>query len=118
MTLGTYIRELRHRKRLSLRRAGSLIGISPTSLSFIEHEKLVPGEDTIVRIAEVLGGDSDTLLCLAGRIPKDVLDIVKGDPRMFAFLRWVRDNGVSTSALLGILNASPKKDNPRGPCGS
>lgn len=45
-----------------------------------------PGETTIRRLAEELGEDADVLLALAGKVPTDLLEIIRARPRLFADL--------------------------------
>ena len=95
---GGYIRkrreELREQDpRFSVRQVAALAGIEPSYLSKIEREELPPpGEDTIRALAGVLGEDDDLLLAMAGKVSKDLQEVIRKRPRMFAeLLRQLKD---------------------------
>ena len=51
-----------------------------------------PSEMTICRIAEELGQDGDVLLAMAGKVSKDLLDIIRKRPQLFAeLLKQLKD---------------------------
>jgi transcriptional regulator with XRE-family HTH domain len=89
-SFGEFLRESRTRKAdpsFSVRKLAARIGIEPSYLSKIERdEQAPPGEGTIRRLAEELGEDPDVLLALAGKVPTDLLEIVRARPRLFADL--------------------------------
>lgn len=92
---GQYLRQKREAKsakEFSLRRVAGRVGIEPSYLSKIERgEQPPPGEETICRIAEELGEDSDILLALAGKVSTDLLEIIRERPALMAdLLRAVR----------------------------
>ena len=62
-TFGERIRRVRKERKLGLRQAAGQAGISATFLSRVETEKepATPSEDTIRKLAEVLGLDPDEL---------------------------------------------------------
>lgn len=74
---------------MGLRRCAERIGMSPTYLSRIERDEfLPPSEDKVRAIAKVLGQNEDEFLALAGRLPADLPEIIRRQPReMAAFLR-------------------------------
>ena len=73
-TFGLKIRELRLSKtNYSLRQFAFKLGISPTYLSDIEKDRRTPPkEETIIKMAELLGVDSNSLLALADKTPPEV----------------------------------------------
>ena len=89
-TFGRFLRECRLRKdapEFSVRKLAARAGIEPSYLSKIERdEQPPPGEGTIRRLAEELGEDADVLLALAGKVPADLLEIIRARPRLFADL--------------------------------
>ena len=89
-SFGEFLRESRVRKAdasFSVRKLAARVGIEPSYLSKIErNEQPPPGEGTIRRLAEELGEDSDVLLALAGKVPTDLLEIIRARPRLFADL--------------------------------
>ena len=76
----------------SVRKVAARVGIEPSYLSKIERgEQPPPGEDTIRRIAEELGEDTDELLALGGKVSGDLLEIIRDRPTLVAeLLRSVR----------------------------
>lgn len=108
---GERIRRLRTEKGLGLRAMAKKVDISATYLSRIEtnEEKSPPAEKVIKALARELGDDFDTLMGLAGRIPEDVEDVIKNDPRMPEFLRTARNQKVSGDELMEWLGSRNKK---------
>lgn len=81
-TFGSFIREQRIAKNLSLRQMAKLIDVSPTYLSRIENEELQPpSEETVGRIAAVIGCKTDTLMAQANRLPSELERIIKAKIR-------------------------------------
>jgi len=70
-----------------VRKLAGRVGIEPSYLSKIERdEQPPPGEGTIRKLAEELGEDPDVLLALAGKVPTDLLEVIRARPRLFADL--------------------------------
>jgi len=87
---GDLLRATRIAKGYSLRKFAELVGLSPTYVSQVEQGKIQrpPTAERVRTMAELLGQDPDEWIALAGRIPEDVHDIIKGEPRaMPALLR-------------------------------
>ena len=98
MTFGQYIRKTRERlreddRRYSLRQTAQRIGVEPAYLSKIERNEVAPpSEATIRRLAEDLGEDTDMLLAMAGKVSRDLQEIILRRPRMFAdLIRQLKD---------------------------
>lgn len=87
MTFGQKVRELRTAKNLTQRDLAERIGINFTYVSKIENDKLEqdqsPKEETIKKLAEVLGGDQDELLLLARKIPEHIKQRMIERPDVF-----------------------------------
>lgn len=92
MTFGKYIRRRRERLRLedpsfSLRQVAQRIGVEPAYLSKIERcDVAPPSEATIRALAEDLGEDPDVLLAMAGKVSRDLQEIIRKRPELFAVL--------------------------------
>ena len=71
-------------------------------------EKTPPAEDVIRKLATLLSDDFDELMQLAGRVPEDVEDLIKGDPNMPAFLRTAKERNLSGDDLMKLLEAKKK----------
>ena len=98
MTLGAYLRDARERARardqsFSLRKVAQRVGIEPAYLSKIERgDTPPPSEGTIRRIAEELHEEPDLLLAMAGKVSRDLQDVILRRPQLFAeLLRQLRD---------------------------
>jgi len=92
-TFGRYIREKRERlkakdRRYSVRQVAMRMGVEPSYLSKIERGDLKAylTEDKIRALAEDLGQDPDVLLALSGKISRDVQEIIRKRPLLFAEL--------------------------------
>ena len=105
-SLGERIRRKRMELRLGLRVTARRAGISPTFLSRVEigAEKAIPSEAVLQRLAELLEDDLSELMALAGRIPRDVADYMKTDPKMPEFLRRARAKKISAEELIALLD--------------
>src|SRR5678815_3236921 len=88
-TFGQRIRDLRTKKRISLRKFSEMLSISPTYLSKIERDEFnPPSEDKVRLMATLLEENPDELLGLAGRLSSDLSGIVQKNPKDMAdFLR-------------------------------
>ena len=76
-----------HDRRYSLRQVARRIGVEPAYLSKIERGDVAPpSEAAIVRLAGELGEDPDLMLALAGKVSRDLQEIIRGRPRLFAEL--------------------------------
>jgi transcriptional regulator with XRE-family HTH domain len=98
-SFGSHVNQLRtalntrERGRYSLRKVAGEAGIHPSYLSQIENDKQPPpGEDTIKRLAALLGEDPDILLAMAGKISTELQNIIARRPKLFAqLLRSLKD---------------------------
>ncbi len=95
---GRYIRRTREAlqetdRRFSLRQVSQRIGIEPAYLSKIERGVFPPpSEEVIVKLAALLGEDSDVLLAMAGKLSSDLQQIIVRRPKLFAeLLRQLRE---------------------------
>lgn len=95
---GDFIRQVRETllvsdRSFSLRQVAQRVGIEPAYLSKVERGEVAPpSEATICRIAEELGQDGDVLLAMAGKVSKDLLDIIRKRPQLFAeLLKQLKD---------------------------
>jgi HTH-type transcriptional regulator, competence development regulator len=91
-TLGELIRNRREELRsddvaYSVRRVADRIGVQPSYLSKVERDiGSPPSEETLVRLAHDLGLDADLVLAHAGKISRDVRDVIRRRPQLFAEL--------------------------------
>lgn len=91
-TLGDFLRERREALRetdrsYSLRQVAQRIGVEPSFLSKVERgESPPPSEDTLRRLAADLQVDVDTVLALAGKVSRDLQEVIRRRPTLFAAL--------------------------------
>lgn len=95
---GAYIRQRREAriengKPLSLRKLSQRIGIEPAYLSKIERGDFAPPSEEVIRkLAFELDEDADMLLAMAGKVSKDLLDIIVRRPMLLAeLLRKIKE---------------------------
>ncbi len=92
MAFGKYARDLREQRRrvnrrYSVRQTAQRIGVEPTYLGKVERGEVAPpSEDMICRLAADLGEDADLLLALAGKVARDIREIITQRPILFAEL--------------------------------
>ena len=101
---GEHVRRVREQlrerdNRYSLRQVAHRIAVEPAYLSKVERGDVAPpSEATIVRLAGDLGEDPDVLLAMAGKVSKDLQQIICGRPKLFAEvlreLRKAPDNAI------------------------
>ncbi len=96
--LARVIRDQRERlrqqdRRYSVRQVADRVGIQPSYLSKVERGLIPPpGEETLVRLAQELELEPDVLLALAGKVSRDLLDVIRKRPLLFAeLIRELRD---------------------------
>lgn len=100
-SFGDYLRSRREAASMSLRKLAAHLGLSPSYLSQVERGKCAPpSEDAIKKCAALLLIDCDDLLARSGRIPSDVLDILRRNP-------------VEAAKLLRSWHSGSKSDNHR-----
>jgi HTH-type transcriptional regulator, competence development regulator len=97
-TLGTFLRERRESlraddRRYSVRQVAERVGVQPSYLSKVERgEVSPPSEDTLVRLARELAVEPDLLLAMAGKVSKDLLEVIRRRPLLFAeLIRELKD---------------------------
>ena len=89
---GPHIRTVREglaagNREFSLRKVAGRIGVEPAYLSKIERGVFAPpSEETICKLAEVLGEEKDVLLAMAGKLSSDLREIILKRPKLFADL--------------------------------
>ena len=87
-SFGSLLRKLRLKKGLSIKKLSSDLNINYTYISKLENNKSVPSEDFVKKLSEVFGYDREELMIKAGKIPDDILNILRDNPKAAAdFLR-------------------------------
>lgn len=89
---GDLLKKLRKNRGYSQRDLAASVGVDYTYLSKIENGVLPPPSDeTIIRIAQALGIQTDELLLAANRVPPDVTDLVTRSKSIPELLRITKD---------------------------
>lgn len=103
---GKRIRDLREAKKqtdpsFSLRQFAERIEVSPTFLSKVENGEFDPPKaEKIMKMAELLGVDSDELLALAGKMDPELSDIIQEQPKAMAdLLRVAKSKGLTAEDI-------------------
>ena len=80
-------------RRYSLRQVARRVGVEPSYLSKVERGRVAPpSEATTVRLAKELGQDPDVFLAMAGKVSRDLQDIICKRPVLFAeLIRQLKD---------------------------
>lgn len=86
-TFGQTLRQLREETGISLRSFAKMVDRTPTYISKIERDELAPpAEDVIKDMARILKQDVDDMIALAGRVPSDLPEIIKRQPKEMALM--------------------------------
>ncbi len=88
-SFGNRIRYLREEKELTQQQLGDSCDVDKAYICLIENDRCNPPiNDKIEKMAACLGVDSFELYLLAGRLPKELVDLMKETPlTTLAFLR-------------------------------
>jgi transcriptional regulator with XRE-family HTH domain len=86
-TFGKTLRRLREEAEISLRTFAKMVDRTPTYISKIERDELDPPAESVVKeMARILRQDEDAMISLAGRIPSDLPEIIRQQPREMALM--------------------------------
>jgi HTH-type transcriptional regulator, competence development regulator len=80
MTFGKLFRRLRSKTGLGIKRLAPELGVSYTYLSKLENNELNPSEAFVQRAARYFKTDRNQMLLSAGKIPPEVLRILREHP--------------------------------------
>lgn len=111
LTFGQRIRELRQANGISLRKFAEMLVLSATFISKVERdEDTTPSLDNIRKMAKILSADVDELIILAGKMPEDLPEIIKSNPKeMAVLLRTVNElSAKDRNALMRQLTGDNK----------
>lgn len=91
-TFGQTLRRLREETGMSLRSFSKMLDRTPTYISKIERDEMPPPAEEVIReMARILKQDADAMLTLANKIPSDLPELIKQQPRELAvFLRTAK----------------------------
>jgi HTH-type transcriptional regulator, competence development regulator len=107
-SLGEFIRHRREELRatdatFSVRQVAERVGIEPSYLSKVERDiGSPPAEETMVRLAAELRVDADVMLAMAGKVSRDLRDVIRRRPQLFGqLIRELKD--LPDSAVLRLV---------------
>ena len=89
-SFGSILREMRYQKGMGIKKLAPEVGVDYTYISRIENNQVLPSEDVIKRLAEYFGQDKDELMIRADRIPRDIMEILRRNPK--ETLSLIREN--------------------------
>jgi transcriptional regulator with XRE-family HTH domain len=80
MTFGEILRKLRTETGLGIKRLAPNLGVSYSYLSKLENNEVGPSEKMVDVVARYFRYDRNRLLLAAGKVPDEVLDILRNNP--------------------------------------
>ena len=86
VSFGSALRAARLRCKLSVGQLASLIDMSASYVSRLEHDHVPPSEKITHRLAIALNTDVGTLQIAAGRLPEFVVEAVRNHPGILTLL--------------------------------
>jgi transcriptional regulator with XRE-family HTH domain len=81
MEFGDILRSLRKSAGLGIKRLAPELGVNYTYLSKLENKEVRPSEDLVRRVARYFEYNEENLLMAAGRIPEDIIEILRDNPQ-------------------------------------
>jgi len=80
MKFGKILRMLRGKTGVGIKTLAPELGVSYSYLSKLENDEVGPSEQLVSRVAHYFDEDRDQLLLSAGKIPDDILNILRDNP--------------------------------------
>jgi len=80
MAFGELLRKLRRTTGLGIKRLAPDLGVNYTYLSKLENNQTSPSEQLVGRVADYFGYDRNQLLLSAGKVPPEILEILRKNP--------------------------------------
>ena len=107
MTFGAYLRRLREKQGISLRKLAKKLAISAPYLNDIEKDKRrAPRFEILCTIKKILNADSENFFDLAGKsrnsIASDIEDKLLERPEIVSLLRTINFFSLSEKQILAI----------------
>ena len=88
MRFGHILRQLRKEAGIGIKKLAPELGVDYSYLSKLEADSLTPSADLVQRVAAYFNYDSDRLLLAAGKVPEEILQILRENPEdALVFLR-------------------------------
>jgi HTH-type transcriptional regulator, competence development regulator len=80
MEFGQILRELRTKAGIGIKRLAPELGVSYTYVSKLENSEILPSAELVERVAHYFDFDPDHLLLSAGKVPPEILAILRDNP--------------------------------------
>jgi transcriptional regulator with XRE-family HTH domain len=80
MEFGEMLRKLRVKAGLGIKKLAPELGVSYTYVSKLENSEILPSAELVERVAHYFKCDSDKLMLSAGKVPDEILAILRRNP--------------------------------------
>lgn len=88
MDFGQILRSLRTKSGMGIKRLAPELRVNYTYLSKLENDEIMPSAELVQRVAEYFNYDCDSLMLSAGKVPEEILNILREHPdKALKFLR-------------------------------
>jgi transcriptional regulator with XRE-family HTH domain len=88
MEFGQILRQLRTKEGIGIKRLAPELDVSYTYVSKLENNEIRPSAELVDRVADYFDYDRDALLLSAGKIPQEIISILREHPEdALKFLR-------------------------------
>jgi len=81
MTFGKLLKSLRAKKGIGIKKMAPELGMNYTYLSKLENSKVAPSQKLINKLSIYFNYSQEELTLIAGKIPPDVQQILKNNPK-------------------------------------
>lgn len=80
MKFGSILRQLRSERGQGIKSLAPELGVNYSYLSKLENHTIMPSPELVGRVAEYFNYDRDQLLLSAGKVPEEILAILREHP--------------------------------------
>jgi HTH-type transcriptional regulator, competence development regulator len=80
MEFGQILRDLRLKAGLGIKRLAPELDVSYSYLSKLENNEIAPSADLVNRVARYFDYSNDSLMLSAGKVPREILEILRENP--------------------------------------
>jgi len=77
---GDILRQLRSERGQGIKSLAPELGVNYSYLSKLENHAIMPSPELVERVAKYFNYDRDQLLLSAGKVPEEILDILRENP--------------------------------------
>jgi transcriptional regulator with XRE-family HTH domain len=77
---GDILRQLRRESGVGIKKLAPELGVNYSYLSKLETDSITPSAGMVQRVAAYFNYDSDRLLLAAGKVPEEILQILRENP--------------------------------------